>query len=371
MVSVRSSMVSAAIGSAALPSAPCSGELYDQIRQRGRLPEGDAARYAAEVVAMLEVLRDRAVVHRDLKPENLLLDGEGHLKLIDFGSAKQLAPDEALPQPPPPPQPAAAPAADGAAEPPGSSSVGEPAQAASGAPSGSPDGGEQGQQACTEGQEGGTEGQEGGTEGQEGGTEGQGGEGDGKRAVSLVGTADYVSPEVRGRSLQAPAGASCLVAAHPYAGPSPCSPALGRWPRWGFTPRGCSRPPSRRFWPRPCVHVVLTSPAPALAPRPCRSAAQVLNNQGVTCAADLWALGCVLFQMLAGKPPFKSPSGGSGASSPCPLPPWVLLPKVPSAPEAAAQLPVLAPPRPPSLLPVASQPARSPRAPCCSQVRAA
>lgn len=35
---------------------------------------------------------------------------------------------------------------------------------------------------------------------------------------------------------------------------------------------------------------------------------EVLNNTGITYASDLWALGCILYQMIVGKPPFKGRS---------------------------------------------------------------
>jgi 3-phosphoinositide dependent protein kinase-1 len=35
---------------------------------------------------------------------------------------------------------------------------------------------------------------------------------------------------------------------------------------------------------------------------------EVLNNTGITYASDLWALGCIIYQMLAGRPPFKAAS---------------------------------------------------------------
>jgi 3-phosphoinositide dependent protein kinase-1 len=41
----------------------------------------------AQIVSIIEYLHSVGVVHRDLKPENIVLTKEGHLKLIDFGTA--------------------------------------------------------------------------------------------------------------------------------------------------------------------------------------------------------------------------------------------------------------------------------------------
>ena len=141
----------------------CSGgDLYEQIKAKGKLTIQEARFYASEIVLVLEYLKASEVVHRDLKPENLLIDKEGHLKLSDFGCAKSFL------LTPPSNEPATQPSLGG---------IGERSA----------------------------------------------------RSTSFVGTAEYVSPEV-------------------------------------------------------------------------------LENQPLSYPADLWAFGCVIYQMLVGKPPFKGAS---------------------------------------------------------------
>ena len=48
--------------------------------------------YAAEALLTLQFLHRQNIIYRDLKPENIVLSmrERGHMKLVDFGFARQL-----------------------------------------------------------------------------------------------------------------------------------------------------------------------------------------------------------------------------------------------------------------------------------------
>lgn len=68
---------------------PCLTLTYE-CTQLTRCPESLAQFYVAEIVLILEYIHKNGIIHRDVKPENLLLSEDGHIRLIDFGSARRL-----------------------------------------------------------------------------------------------------------------------------------------------------------------------------------------------------------------------------------------------------------------------------------------
>ena len=67
------------------------GETLRERLTRGPMPLPDALRIAAEIADALEFARQRGIVHRDLKPANVMLTGDGHAKVMDFGIAKYVS----------------------------------------------------------------------------------------------------------------------------------------------------------------------------------------------------------------------------------------------------------------------------------------
>jgi serine/threonine protein kinase len=41
-----------------------------------------------EIILALECLHNNDIIYRDIKPENILMDTKGHVKIVDFGLAK-------------------------------------------------------------------------------------------------------------------------------------------------------------------------------------------------------------------------------------------------------------------------------------------
>jgi len=61
------------------------GELFRRLNKKETLGPNTAKFYVTEIFAALEHIHSLGYVYRDLKPENVLLDEEGHCKLVDFG----------------------------------------------------------------------------------------------------------------------------------------------------------------------------------------------------------------------------------------------------------------------------------------------
>ncbi|XP_037775905.1 5'-AMP-activated protein kinase catalytic subunit alpha-2-like isoform X1 [Penaeus monodon] len=72
------------------------GELFDYIKQKGKLKESEARRFFQQIISGVDYCHRHNVVHRDLKPENLLLDHNLHVKIADFGLSNIMVDGEFL-----------------------------------------------------------------------------------------------------------------------------------------------------------------------------------------------------------------------------------------------------------------------------------
>jgi len=62
-------------------------DLASLLRRIGRIPQDKAIELARQLCAGVAAAHERGVLHRDLKPANVMIDGDGNVRITDFGIA--------------------------------------------------------------------------------------------------------------------------------------------------------------------------------------------------------------------------------------------------------------------------------------------
>jgi tRNA A-37 threonylcarbamoyl transferase component Bud32 len=76
----------------------CPGGDFSYHIARHLFEEDEAKFFIAELILAIEHLHNMDIIYRDLKPDNILIDSQGHIKLADFGLAKENVSDNKIAQ---------------------------------------------------------------------------------------------------------------------------------------------------------------------------------------------------------------------------------------------------------------------------------
>ena len=74
----------------------CPGGDLDFHIQLNIFEEEEAKFYIAELILAIQYLHNHNILYRDLKPENILISSDGHIKLADFGLARENKDDSSI-----------------------------------------------------------------------------------------------------------------------------------------------------------------------------------------------------------------------------------------------------------------------------------